>query len=94
MLSALLLGNPFALVLLAPVLLAFWALPRSATDLAGALLAMAHLVLALVIVRADAPAENRALAPVTMFAVDLGLLAACALTAPLLRRWRTKSRAA
>jgi hypothetical protein len=87
LLSSLLIGNPFVLVLLLPVLVAFWLLSHS-THLAGGLLTLAHVCLAVVVVTADAPDENRAFAPVTVLVVDVLALAGCALVAPVFRRWR------
>lgn len=84
--TSLLMGNPLTLALLLPVLLAFWLLPQATTHLAGVTLTLAHLLLALVVVTADAPDENRAFAPITMVVVDLALLAGCALLAPALER--------
>lgn len=86
--TSLLMGNPLALALLLPVLVVFWLLPQSATHLAGVAVTLAHLLLALVVVTADAPDENRAFAPITMVVVDLALLAGCALLSPALRRQR------
>jgi len=86
--TCLLMGNPLTLALLLPVLLAFWLLPQAMIHLAGVTLTLAHLLLALVVVTADAPDENRAFAPITMVVVDLALLAGCALIAPALRRQR------
>tara|TARA_R100000306_G_scaffold61388_2_gene63775 strand:+ start:206 stop:577 length:372 start_codon:yes stop_codon:yes gene_type:complete len=91
--TALLFGHPLTLAFLVPVLALFWLLPRTVTHLAGALATLAHLALALVIVTADAPDENRAFAPLTMVLVDLVLLGACALAAPALRRLRKRHEA-
>lgn len=90
-LSSLLIGNPLVLVLLLPALVAFWLLSHS-THLAGALLTLAHVSLAVVVVMADAPDENRAFAPLTVLVVDVLVLAACALVAPVFRRYRGPTR--
>lgn len=90
-LSSLLIGNPFVLVLLLPVLVGFWLLSHSSTHAAGALLTLAHVCLAVVVATADAPDENRAFAPLTLIVVDVVALAGCALLAPAFRRRRDPS---